>query len=228
MRPDDLNRQTLGKLPCLCKRQHSRLYLTLEITDTSFKSLFNAFSEVNKFIQRARKSTYSKGVLIFGKSVIDQQVICACAQFLMVEYEISLDKALQVILEKIPNINKIKMDKCYLDYLKQFECYLNHMSSTIPSKQAQEMEKNEGKKSKANGSNATQSVFYDFSNNDFNDDLNEDESNAIQFDDDGVRESFERNSNKKITKFSKLNEEEAIEDEKDSKYKNKNFKMAWM
>lgn len=39
MRPDDLSRaQTLGKLPCLCKRQqHSRLYLTIEIRETSFK-----------------------------------------------------------------------------------------------------------------------------------------------------------------------------------------------
>lgn len=244
MRPDDLNRQTLGKLPCLCKRQHSRLYLTLEITDTSFKSLFNAFSEVNKFIQRARKSNFSKGVLIFGKSVIDQQVICACAQFLMVEYEISLDKALQVILEKIPHINKIKMDKCYLDYLKQFECYLNHMSSTIPNKQAQSMEKNENKKTKtsnnksettsssASSKSNAQAVFYDFSNTDFNEDLDEDESNAIQFDDDGIRDNFERNSSKKLTKFREVNEEEEEEeeanDEKNNKYKNKNFKMAWM
>lgn len=39
MRPDDLSRaQTLGKLPCRCKRQqHSRFYLTIELQDTNFK-----------------------------------------------------------------------------------------------------------------------------------------------------------------------------------------------
>lgn len=41
MRPDDLTRaQTLGKLPCSCKgKQHSRLYLTIELRETNFKVL---------------------------------------------------------------------------------------------------------------------------------------------------------------------------------------------
>lgn len=39
LRPDDLSRaQTLGRLPCTCKRQqHSRFYLTIELRETSFK-----------------------------------------------------------------------------------------------------------------------------------------------------------------------------------------------
>lgn len=76
MRPDDLNRQTLGKLPCLCQKQHSRLYLSVMIAETSFKSLFASFSEVNKFIQRAKKSRNEKNkVLIFGKENLPQSVI---------------------------------------------------------------------------------------------------------------------------------------------------------
>ena len=131
MRPDDLNRQTLGKLPCLCKRQHSRLYLTLEVTETSFKNLFSAFSEVNKFIQMAKKTPNSKRVLIFGKEPLSQKVICACAQYLMVEYEMDMDTALQVILQKNNASNKIKIEKCYLNYLQQFQSYLNHLSVNL-------------------------------------------------------------------------------------------------
>jgi hypothetical protein len=78
MRPDDLNRQSISKLPCLCSKQHSRIYLSIEITDTSFKSLFNSFSEINKFILRARKS--SRRVLIFGKDQFSSIVVCACLQ----------------------------------------------------------------------------------------------------------------------------------------------------
>lgn len=82
MRPDDLNQQTLGRLPCLCTKQHSRLYLSVNIFETSFKSLFAAFSEVNKFIQRAKKSCETDGlqeerknkVLLFGKESLSQQV----------------------------------------------------------------------------------------------------------------------------------------------------------
>lgn len=83
MRPDDLNQQTLGKLPCLCTKQHSRLYLSVNIFETSFKSLFAAFSEVNKFIQRAKRSSGCDGhqierknrVLLFGKESLSQQVL---------------------------------------------------------------------------------------------------------------------------------------------------------
>jgi hypothetical protein len=81
LRPDDLNKQSISKLPCLCKKQHSRIYLSIEITDTSFKSLFNSFSEINKFILRARKS--SRRVLIFGKDNFSSIVLCACLQVSM-------------------------------------------------------------------------------------------------------------------------------------------------
>lgn len=83
MRPNDLNQQTLGKLPCLCTKQHSRLYLSVNILETSFKSLFAAFSEVNKFIQRAKKASgcdenqaeRKNRVLLFGKDSLSQQVL---------------------------------------------------------------------------------------------------------------------------------------------------------
>lgn len=131
MRPDDLNRQTLGKLPCLCNKQHSRLYLTIQITDTSFKSLFNAFTEVNKFIQRARKASNEKKVLIFGKEILSSQVICAGAQYLMVEYEMNLETALRTMTQKNYPTIKANMDRAYMDYLREFEAYLKHMSVSL-------------------------------------------------------------------------------------------------
>lgn len=131
MRPDDLNRQTLGKIPCQCKRQHSRLHLSIGFADTSFKSLFNAFSEMNKFIQQARKSPHEKRVLVFGKETMAPQVICASAQYLMLEYEMNLEAALQAVTQKSYSLIKSKLDKCYLDYLKEFEQYLKHMSVSL-------------------------------------------------------------------------------------------------
>ncbi len=133
MRPDDLNRQTLGKLPCLCKQQHSRLYLSVQISDTSFKSLFAAFSEVNKFIQRAKRSTdHRNKVLVFGKESLSQPVICACLQYLMVDYQMGLSQALHIIFK---NSNQgsvsFRLEACYQTYLEQLQNYLRHLSTTL-------------------------------------------------------------------------------------------------
>ena len=134
MRPDDLNRQTLGRIPCLCERQHSRLYLTVEIGETSFKPLFCAFNELNKFIQQTRKFTISpKKVLIFSRDLLASHVVCACAQFLMIEYELSIDAALHVVMQRPKIYEKSgmpvgkKLEQCYMEYLKQFEIYLRHI-----------------------------------------------------------------------------------------------------
>lgn len=126
MRPEELNRQTLGKLPCLCNVPHSRITLTVEITDKSFKTLFITFSEVNKLIQRAKKA--NKCVLIFGKEYLAPQVVCACAQYLMVDYQMDMVTALTSILRKDSKWNNF--DKPFLLYLEQLEAYLKHLSST--------------------------------------------------------------------------------------------------
>jgi hypothetical protein len=143
MRPDDLNRRTLGKMPCLCVKPHSRLHMAIQIDDTDFKSLFNTFSEINRFIQRARKSSSSSSssstqtttttskaqfnILIIGKDSLGQQVVCACAQYLMLEYAMNLQTALNEILQTQHNTEKFQMDKSYTDYLEQFEIYLGQM-----------------------------------------------------------------------------------------------------
>ena len=70
------------------------------------KALFGAFGEVNKFIQQARKKSsldglVQKKVLIFGREGLGtDQVRCACAQYLMVEYGMKLVKALNVLQAK--------------------------------------------------------------------------------------------------------------------------------
>ncbi|CAF0892489.1 unnamed protein product [Brachionus calyciflorus] len=130
LRPDELNRETLGKIPCICQKQHSRLFISIQITETDFKSLFNAFCEVNKFIQKSRKSP-DKRVLIFGKEIFSPQVICAAAQYLMVEYEMSLETALKSVIQKDFSVIYPKFDYCYLNYLREFEKYLQHVSSKV-------------------------------------------------------------------------------------------------
>ena len=159
IRPDDLNRQTLVKLPCLCKKQHSRLYLSVMISETSFKSLFASFSEVNKFIQLAKKAQNDKNkVLIFGKENFSQtvikidnsdlimltwqinlhshlKVICSCCQYLMVEYGINSEQALKLTLQKTYSF-QFHLEKCYHEYLNQLEVYLKHLSNNFhPSTQ---------------------------------------------------------------------------------------------
>jgi len=125
MKPDDLNRQTLGKLPCLCKTPHSRTILSVDVTDKSFKNLFMVFSEINKQIQHAKKT--HKCVLIFGKEYLAPQVICACTQYLMVDFQMDMGTALKVISRK----NSI--DDQFIDYLEQLENYLKHLSINITS-----------------------------------------------------------------------------------------------
>jgi len=129
MRPDELNRQAHGKLPCLCNKQHSRAYLSVKITDTSFKSLFFAFNEINKFINQAKKSSSGRRVLIAGKELFATHVICAFAQYLMIEYEVDQQSALHILTEKFHK--QIDLDKCYVDYLNQFELYLSHLSMSM-------------------------------------------------------------------------------------------------
>ena len=128
MRPDDLNRQTLGKLPCLCKLQHSRLYLTVELVDTNYKTLFNSYAEINKYIEKAKKS--NKRVLIFGKDIFQQHLITALAQYLMLDYEMNLDNALNTISKRIDE-STVHIGKSFLDYLKNFESYLQHLSINL-------------------------------------------------------------------------------------------------
>ena len=163
MRPDDLNRQTLGKIPCLCKKQHSRFHLAVEIVDTSFKSLFKAFLEVNKIIQSAKKSKHDRKVLIFGIGMLEQQVICACSQYLMVEYELNLDEAMQLILQKNSlHPSRLKMNKFYIDYLKRFEVYLKHVSEAVYGSGTAESRR-EFKRRSSKKKNAL--AFYDFYSN---------------------------------------------------------------
>lgn len=153
LRPDELTRKTLGRIPCLCQRQHSRLYLSVEIGDTNFRSLFAAFNEINKFIQRARRTSQAtstaKRVLIFSKDLLAPHLVCACAQFLMLEYEMSVDMALHVVLvQRKSNSNAAillsKFDACYKDYLKQFESYLRHLSIPVDTADLTRFSRNDG------------------------------------------------------------------------------------
>ena len=169
LRPDDLNRKTLGRVPCLCKRQHSRFHLSVEIADTSFKMLFKAFLEVNKIIQCARKAKNERKVLIFGMGLFEQQVVCACLQYLMVEYEFTLDESLQAVLNKASsNIANLKMNKFYLDYLKRFQVYLKHVSESLNGYNVYDRSQKYDKINKKNSMN-----FYDFYSNQ---ELKDDES----------------------------------------------------
>ena len=192
MRPDDLNRQTLGKLPCLCAKQHSRLTISVTILDTSFKSLFAAFSEVNKFIQRAKKSALERNkVLIFGKEFFSHQVICALTQYLMVDYEMSLDQALEVIFQKYFHTKQIQIEKCYLVYLKQLETYLQHLSINFyppkqlaPSSYQQHKLSSSIKNEKRPGKDSTLIVVKNkkYENND-HDDYDDDDEADTDYDD---------------------------------------------
>ena len=165
MRPDDLNRKTLGKLPCSCKKQHSRYHLAVEIADTSFKTLFKSFLEVNKIIQSARNSKMQRKVLIFGISLFEQQVICACIQYLMIEYELTLDEGLESILRQTSSHSpQIKMNKFFIDYLKRFEIYLKHVSQALYGYNA--YDRKTAQNHKVLGANNKNSyAFYDFYSN---------------------------------------------------------------
>lgn len=77
------------------------------------KALFGAFGEVNKFIQQAKTSTGAvsesgqpqRRVLIFGREGLgSDQVRCACAQYLMVDCNMKLIKALNVLQAKSKGI----------------------------------------------------------------------------------------------------------------------------
>ena len=164
MRPDDLNRKTLGKLPCSCKKQHSRFHLAVEIADTSFKTLFKSFLEVNKIIQNARNSKMQRKVIIFGINLFEQQVLCACIQYLMVEYELTFDEGLETIYRQTSShCPQIKMNNFFIDYLKRFEIYLKHVSEAVYGYN------NFGRKAALNhqrlAANNNTFAFYDFYSN---------------------------------------------------------------
>ncbi|RNA11001.1 Dual specificity phosphatase [Brachionus plicatilis] len=131
MRPDELGRRTLGKIPCTCLKQHSRIHINVEIKQTDFKSLFKSFCEVNRFIQKSRKSTTTRRVLIFGKSTYSAQVVCAAAQYLMLEYDMGVEMALKSVTKVKLDFVNTKIDECYRKYLEDFEKYLDHMSGRV-------------------------------------------------------------------------------------------------
>jgi hypothetical protein len=126
MRPDDLNRRILSKIPCACKIQHSRSYLSIQLIDKSFKNMFNTFIELNKFIQKARKK--NRNILIFSTDISEHHVMCAIAQYLMLDYEMNLNNALKILSQKLFQSNVVTIEKSYLNYLKNFESYLQHLS----------------------------------------------------------------------------------------------------
>lgn len=131
MRPEEISGKNLGKIPCNCLKQHSRMYMNVEIKETDFKSLFKSFCEVNKCIQKSRKSSTVRRVLIFGQSTYCSQVVCAAAQYLMVEYDMSVEMALKNIAKQQFDALKSKLDKSYVKYLSDFEKYLNYMSVRV-------------------------------------------------------------------------------------------------
>lgn len=131
MRPDELSRRSLGKIPCNCLKQHSRMYINIEIKETDFKSLFKSFCEVNKFIQKSRRSPITKRVLIFGKNTYSSEVICAATQYLMVEYDMSLDMALKSVAKQQFYRISYNIDERYRNFLFDFEKYLSFMSQKV-------------------------------------------------------------------------------------------------
>jgi len=164
MRPDDLNRKTLGKLPCSCKKQHSRFHLAVEIADTSFKTLFKSFLEVNKIIQSSRNSKIERKVLIFGIGLFEQQVICASIQYLMVEYELTFEEGLEAILRQTSaHSPQVKMNKFFVDYLKRFEVYLKHVSEALYGYNA--YDRKAAQNFKKNNTKNNSLAFYDFYSN---------------------------------------------------------------
>lgn len=234
MRPEDLNRQTLGKLPCLCKIPHSRTTLSVELTDKSFKNLFIAFSEVNKLIQRSKKT--NKSVLIFGKEHLSHQVVCACSQYLMVDYQMDMKTALKTILGK--DYRLADLEKSFINYLEQLEEYLKHLSvniqfkfSYIPSSRLNKA-KMVYKPCDDFSLNVSDKTCLDYCNI-------SDEDETIQFD--GKKKYSEKKSTmdllndtdgfrfksyKKSVSFSKLKNAESSAS--NSLTKNDGFKMAWM
>ena len=58
------------------------------------------------------------------------KVICACAQYLMVEYQMNLNQALAYIFQ-IHNSYSFQLDDCYFDYLGQLQNYLRHLSTSM-------------------------------------------------------------------------------------------------
>lgn len=58
------------------------------------------------------------------------KVICACCQYLMVEYQMSLSQALQLILQKNSS-GRFRLETCYRNYLEQLQNYLKHLSTTM-------------------------------------------------------------------------------------------------
>jgi hypothetical protein len=153
----------LGRIPCECQESHARLTISIKIEKTDFKSLFNYFSEINKFILTAEKKqnnwkrenrikkffnhhsndnsnsnnnnttklkSKKNKILIYGINTLSQYVVCACAQYMMLEYEMSAMKAIQEIANNDPSILNISdtiMDDCLVVYLKQFESYVTYL-----------------------------------------------------------------------------------------------------
>lgn len=231
MRPDDLNRQTLGKLPCLCKLQHSRLYLTVELVDTNYKTLFNSYAEVNKYIEKARKS--NKKVLIFSKDIFQQHLIAALAQYLMLDYEMNLDNALNIISKRI-NSPRIYVGKSYFDYLKNFESYLQHMSINLYGTNDKNVDSEMMSKLNLKSNLKDVKNFKKFENfNDYGDD-DDDDDDEDDYDDEDDDEDDDRSlkkSKKPIqNKFSSLatGASEEINNKKSAKNQSSSLKMAWI
>ena len=165
MRPEILNsKQLLGKLPCLCTMAHSRITLSVQLTDKSFKNLFIAFSEVNKLIHLAKKSVNKKCVLVFGKESLSSPVVCACAQYLMVDYQMDMKTALHTILGRRYKFIHLNFDHDLQTYLTQLETYLKHLAANIQFENL------------PNKSNKAKFVYNTFTNEE-----DEDQSN-LQFD----------------------------------------------
>lgn len=224
MRPDDLNRQTLGKLPCLCKTQHSRSYLAIELADTSYKTLFNSFAEVNKFISKARRA--NKKVLIFSKEFFQQHLICACAQYLMLEYEMNLDNALNTISKRL-STSTLYIEKCYLDYLKNYESYLQHLSINLYGSNGRVLNRGNSITMNDEFISSTNTHLKPNMNEENSEDKSFDSSNYDDDEEDEDDDESTRNAKKQTQRFSVLPASGAIDIEARRNQAN-SLKQAWM
>jgi hypothetical protein len=187
----------LGKLACLCNLAHSRTTLSVQLIDKSFKNLFIAFSEVNKLIHLAKKSVKNKCVLIFGKENLSSPVVCACAQYLMVDYQMDMKTALNVILGRQYSYVDLNFDQELKNYLVQLETYLKHLAANIQFENL------------PNKSNKAKFVYNTFTNEEA-----EDEKSSVQFD----------NIDKSNLDYCNISDED--NDYGDVQYKNRNKYIA--
>ncbi len=148
--------------------------------------------------------------MIFGKESLSQLVICALTQYLMVDYELSIEQALEVIFQKNLSSTHLKIEKCYIVYLKQLETYLKHLSINFFANKKSQVQYAPVSLSKEAHTHQNSKLImvknkkFDF--DDFEED--EDESDFYDDEDDDI---FQKNK-----KFSNLNETNASK------------KMAWM